>query len=333
MLDWMMLGVSGSVIPSYPDSGPGPKTLQFGNTSLGYFGEVTTAQLFTGREFINGAKAFVGNYDVAADSITNLWFKFFHNNKVIYISKIPLINTVSWEDLYKFGLVYGTMDNGKYPVAGSETWQYNPLIKNEGGRDWVLIPRMIKAMAADPYAALTSANYLGSEWTELLGRMTTGNNTPVSEKWGGFSGVDIKLGYELGMETQGSAPANTLYLAAATPSNFFSRTPMLKTGASSMVYRPVLQLANVADGLIPVDSIVTDSLGLKDLILYDVKIQSDSELNLGIMDIQFPNTINKPVLVTIDIDTASSAYMVTEVVANDETSTWGSFTISGSYTA
>lgn len=68
----LMQGSSGGIRPSYPNSGPGIKTLQYGDEQLGYFGEVTGAELFTANEFISLAKAYFGTRETVPDTMTQL---------------------------------------------------------------------------------------------------------------------------------------------------------------------------------------------------------------------------------------------------------------------
>lgn len=333
----IMQGNLGGVRPTYPNSGPGIKVLTYGDENIGYFGEVTSSELFTAAEFASKANAYFGTRDTAADTITQLWLKFFFKGKVLFIAKIPFNYAVMWEDVYKAGLMYGTQDNGKYPVTNAATWQYNPISKVEtGGKEWVFIPRTIKAVSSDPWSTLDNNAYLGSEWTELLGRVSVSTNTPVDEKWANFTltqlGMDTGGGarYPMGQETQASNIANAIYTGTGAAGGFFTRTAANKQTAN-LSWRPVLVLQNPADGVVPADSISTDSLGLPQIYMANLNPATQLETAFVPEDVYVANFPTKEILPTFSND-ASSALRATDVQSNEDTATWGSFTITGAYT-
>jgi len=333
----LMHGSLGGIRPTYPNSGPGIKTLQYGDEQLGYFGEVTGAELFTANEFINLTKAYFGARETAPDSMTQLWLKFFHKGKVIYIAKYPFIYAASWEDVYREGLLYGTQDNGKFPVSNAPTWQFNPLSKTEGGKEWTLVPRIMKGVNADPYYGLDNTTYTGSEYTELLGRVVDATNTPVVEKWTKFTfaalGLENSGGvrYSMLQETQASNSGYALYAGNGTTTGFFSRGAANKTTAN-LAYRPVLELLNAADMVIPAVDFTITSNGLPQITMAEFKQLPDSEITQRAEDLYVADFVSKEVLPTYSVD-SGSAFRIDEISANDETNQWGSFTITGSYTA
>lgn len=150
------------------NSGPGPKTLLAGDANLGYFGEVTDLQLFTPAQVAGQAGLFLGTDNPTAVSAANgnMWLKFIRNSVVIFIAKMPFRSNISWADLYAAGLVYGTRDSGKYPLA-TPKHQFIQMPKYEGPKLWVLKPRLITGYPADPS---TGGTVLTGEWNQLYGR-------------------------------------------------------------------------------------------------------------------------------------------------------------------
>lgn len=328
------LGGSRKTRPVYPDSGPGTKVLEFGNEEIGYFGEVTGAELFTASDFLNKVYALFGTRETGAMQLTNVWLKFFHKGKVIYIAKQPFIAGTNWNDIYNAGLVYGTQDNGKYP-ATTPVWQFNPLSKNDG-RDWVLIPRLFTGMGEDPYSVLDQTAYIGSEWTELLGRVADVTNTPVTEKWARFSVQDLGLvnsspfiRYAIAIETRVSNSADTLYMGSSA-AGYSNRNAFSKNNASSS-YRPVLVLHNPADGIIPVINLTGESFGLAQIEMAQGLVDF-SQYAIRPAKLMVEDFVSKFLLPSFSID-PTSAFAPRYISANNDSPEWGSFTISGSYVA
>ena len=109
MFEMMLMG-GGSQGIMYPNSGPGPKYLKRGDTTLGLFGELTDGALLTHPELKNQLGFYAGQLVPTND--TGLWFKMFVDGKVIFFPRYACVQGVSWSDLYANGLVYGTDDTG-----------------------------------------------------------------------------------------------------------------------------------------------------------------------------------------------------------------------------
>jgi hypothetical protein len=155
--------------------GPGPQELIDGNMTSGFFGEVSSYELFSGDElaFLTGVTEGTSqNSDIG-------WLKFAHNGKIKYIAKKSLRYSASWDHLYSRGLVYGTDDNGLAPRGDP----VNQLVKvKRAGSEFIV--RMMTGANADPFAASdplyrTDDMYQmdiggGSEWNELIYRASSG---------------------------------------------------------------------------------------------------------------------------------------------------------------
>lgn len=174
----LLLSTGGTTI-YISNSGPGPKALIGGNETLGYFGEVTDTQLFGISQVAGAGGLYQGTDHADLVQGANHWLKFIWNGKIIYIAKRPFRSNISWADIYAAGMVYGTRDAGKYPLA-TPKHQFVQMPKNEGEKVWVLKPRLIRGHSADPIAANDLGTYAG-EWGQLIGRCSValdGNITP-----------------------------------------------------------------------------------------------------------------------------------------------------------
>ena len=110
MLEAMLSSGTG-VKQTYPDSGPGPKTLKFGSPDLGYFGEVSASEVLSLSELRRQL-----NFWGGTDNTPNpTWIKMFSGGRVIYFPTQPLAVAMSWNILYAAGLVYGTDNTGVVP--------------------------------------------------------------------------------------------------------------------------------------------------------------------------------------------------------------------------
>lgn len=152
-----------------PVFGPGPQDLIGGDMINGFFGELTSQELFTNQEL---------DYELGFTQGTPMsdagFLKFARNNQIIYVQKRPMRYGISWDHIYSRGCVYGTNDNGLFP-RGTPTNQYRPLNKN----NFEFVPRLLTGAASDPidttnFDAVDSCTYdlgAGSEWNELIYRI------------------------------------------------------------------------------------------------------------------------------------------------------------------
>jgi hypothetical protein len=221
----------------FPNSGPGTKVLQFGTPTLGYFGEVSGAELFNGQDLVVKFQPTIG----AQNTWTGTqWFKFFRNNKVIYIARQPIMSSIGWNDIYNLGVAYGARGNGLYPV-GAGVEQFNPMKKFDGTRNWYLVPRLMTGVGVDPASGAVSD---GGEWNQLLGRIITGTNTGVASKWAnlavsyaGFAG-----GSQLSSLVLETNSANVAQCWNRGGSNDLTTISAFNKNSAAFQWRPVLEL-------------------------------------------------------------------------------------------
>lgn len=106
----------------HPDSGPG-SPFYVGDESVGYFGEVPQAEVFTMQDI----KAMVPSMTlISAQNAPYL--KFLYYGKVLFIKKMPGVS-VRWSDLYTAGMIYGP-DGKNNSLIRKEEEQVTVLKKN-----------------------------------------------------------------------------------------------------------------------------------------------------------------------------------------------------------
>lgn len=88
---------------TFSQSGPGPKTLIGGNMVLGFFGEVSATELLTTSEY----RALTGLTAGTDTAYPVVWLKFIVDNKIIYTTKQPMIDRISYNDLVSKKLIHG----------------------------------------------------------------------------------------------------------------------------------------------------------------------------------------------------------------------------------
>ena len=110
---------------------PGPRYMKAGNRDWGFWG-FTTPGMFPNIEplgvnaiFSNDALCeHLGLHTTGTNEYGNpVWMKFAWNGKILFVPLKPLRRSISWNQIYNAGCVYGTGDQGIVPPngrAGSE---------------------------------------------------------------------------------------------------------------------------------------------------------------------------------------------------------------------
>lgn len=171
MLEAMLTAAGGPIIQTFPDSGPGSKSLIAGDEEIGYFGEVSSTALIT----YLGLKTHLG-FSAGSVGPDVGWLKFIHKGVVKFLSKKACYWSVSWDALYAAGGVYGTNDLGKFPAAAAMN-QYKPFVVPDGTKSCTLVPKLLSGAPNDP-TGITAAdvtNY-NSEFSDLLYRIVPGTH-------------------------------------------------------------------------------------------------------------------------------------------------------------
>lgn len=231
----------------FPNSGPGRKTLKAGNEQIGYFGTLSSVELFQGWEVSSALGFTAGSVNKEAD---NIWMKFIYHGKFLFVCKEYTRYNLSWDDVYKAGAMYGLKGNGPYPVAGFAKDQWTVMVKEESGVaiPWKLVPRTIHGTSVDPYVGVdyTAFGFAeGNEHNDLIFRLLTDGansrpNTGIFEKWTGAElGISGNTNYGFIQETSVANVANSMVRG---PTGSTVNSPKATIGASTGGWRPVLEL-------------------------------------------------------------------------------------------
>lgn len=238
-------------------------------TDTGYFGEVSSTTLMTGDALASDIGLTAGTSQHSSEG----WLKFyvganadcnyykrlnsFAKPYVVYIAKKPYRHTVSWNDIYARGAVYGSDDTGVTPT-GTPTLQDASVTKS--GK--TLSVRLMTGVDTDPmdfYNKGCTANVAGkSEWNQLFYRIHTDIPTcpaadnydgglQVGANWASFTNSDVIVGsgdgrYTWTQETNSSSPTSRANRGGTRVSflpNYTSYNASLSSG-----WRPVLVLVS-----------------------------------------------------------------------------------------
>ncbi|MCY1280961.1 hypothetical protein D9M68_18740 [compost metagenome] len=194
---------------------PGPSVPIAGTLLNGFFGEVTQEELISYVELRNVSDTgLLGNY-IANDQAT--WLKFTVDGKVLFVSKSPIINSVSWNELDNSGVIDGSFElyaaDHKFKLKLLTGLQENASSLTAGG-EW---DSTILNVLAAPYGT--------AEWW---------NYTVADLGFGTGAGV-----YSYCLE---QSPGNITYAVGRGGSTGNVITQVIKTsGGSSWGWRPVLE--------------------------------------------------------------------------------------------
>lgn len=263
------------VVGTYPNSGPGTKTLRVGDTSAGYFGPVDASLLFTKKELLD--TLWQTGTPPAAYGSNEGWHKFFYQGQVIYMPAAHVAGYPTWSDLYANGLVYGTDDNGKYPKTPAVN-QSRLMLKKLPEGNFYLRPRLPKIDVNDPSTAdanNASWHRTGSEaWLMSL----LYNNGP----WGNATDVDWTPTW-LAQNSASVAPTSQTYQCSANLATFGR---VQKTTWTSSGWRPVLELVDPSTVVVP----LTDVTGKLPLVAQPVDFTAQQQLFISPLVPQSPDT-------------------------------------------
>jgi len=197
---------------------PGASTLAYGTSTIGFYGEVTTSQLITGDALASQIGLSAGSSQHSSEP----WLKYSIDGSVRYVAKKPYRYSLTWENIYQAGAVYGTGTNGTNPSGSART--QNATVSINGITYKV---QLMKGGNADPTANTSGYDVsagVGSEWNRLFYRIhstthTDTNTTTASEgsptPWVNYSDADLLMHYNYGNGTfcwtQETYGANSAY--------------------------------------------------------------------------------------------------------------------------
>lgn len=143
---------------------PGPNTLISGNSTTGFFGELTTNDFIDGITLANAISLTSGTVHKSFEG----WLKYSYNSKILYVSKNLFRLGSSFTSIYAVGAAYGTDDTGVYP-SGTPVIQ-NKRVTIQGFNFRV---RLIRGSNTDPhgsniYNVDAPTGVENSEWNRLI---------------------------------------------------------------------------------------------------------------------------------------------------------------------
>lgn len=210
------------------DAGPGPTELVCGDMKRGYFGIVAAALLFTTLEIAT----LLGLAAIGGAGGEGNWCKYILDGRIIYYPQADIRRTVSWNQIYSLGLVFGIDGTGPGDLGVPAVNQLR--IVSKGNNDFIVrLPR--SATYGSPYTI--PANWVGGSEAQLVMSATyTGGSNPTG--W-------------LGPTLAALRPTTTLDCwcqeytgpTAASPRGMISfNTGTRATHNTQYVFRPILEL-------------------------------------------------------------------------------------------
>lgn len=248
MLENLLINSPPVIHGSIGDPGPGPQTLIGGDETAGFYGKMPSAG------FING-NLLASEIGLTAGSSANPnvdWLKFASNGKVLYYPIRTFRTSVSWNDIYAVGAVYGDDTNGRYPPAGIPTRKQDATVVINGylfrvrlisiGPDGVDYSSSITTSSNDSPKPIPET----SEWGRLMPNVCSVVTPGMwGKKWASYTPA------ELGISSGAVCPinsygANTFYVGAYASNVKYPLLWILQSGKttkySNGMWRPILEL-------------------------------------------------------------------------------------------
>ena len=206
--------------------GPSVASLQYDPiTDTGYYGEVSSAQFYTGTQISTATGVTSGTLQNDAEG----WLKFYWHGQVLFIAKKTYRHSISWDSINAANAVYGV----NLGSAGKKT------ITHSGGTKYDV--KLMKGAIKDP----SPASGGGRQWNELLYRVCTGTETgQIGANWASFApNTDLGINSSNGSYTwcqEVYQPNTALRVSRGAASlSYFNYTPSSGT-STGYGWRPCL---------------------------------------------------------------------------------------------
>jgi hypothetical protein len=236
-----------------PNSGPGGQVPLIGDYEFGYFGELTTAELFTGTELCSLLNFNTATFNSLSDSM--VWYKIARKGRFLYIPAIPIRVTLSWSNLYDAGLIYGVNGSGPYNsgtprdqmrtvARGAHTFIVRTIRGASDGSNGLFT--MPATQATPPLEGINS------EWDDVmypLFSLVPSTQRVFNYANRSFGDLQANSYLTLSQERIDGNLANCLVRGTRTVglAGLSSLNSQAITLASSVGWRPVLELVNTAN--------------------------------------------------------------------------------------
>ena len=156
----------------FSTTGPGVQDIIRGNWELGYFGRVPVASMLSASALRTAVGAGAIGTAVPDANIT-YYYKFVRNGKILFYPAGAIITTVTWDQLYNLGLVYGTDDNGAYPAGAALTPTNQKKLVTIGGFSFLARCPKGSTLPTTTLVTTATADKENSEWDQTMGRVHT----------------------------------------------------------------------------------------------------------------------------------------------------------------
>lgn len=160
----------------FPETGPGPSTLQKGTWKEGYFGTVSQSDLFAPQELLIALNLGWSINGTAA--VNNPWHKFILDGKILFIPQLSMAST-TLAAIYDAGLMYGTDDTGSRPAGAGGMLSRPPVnqkktVMKNNLNYLVRLPKASTAPTTELLTDLTASDprWAEGEWNRTMGRMS-----------------------------------------------------------------------------------------------------------------------------------------------------------------
>lgn len=278
----------------FPESGPGSKLMLFGSLEAGYFGVVPESALFNKIAFYNAINDGI-TPDIAGAAIApetgGFYFKFAYKNRFIFVPSAPLMNNISWYDIYSKSAAYDAVrQNHLLPPGKEKVDQSQRIISvKEGSKLWQLKPRLPMAGNDDP-SEVIGYPYpnKGGEWYDLF-RHTTKLGPASTGAWDDKPQLGSPDHYEWILNTSAKAGglAGYFYIPKSQTGIEFS-----KLGATNSRWRPVFEVVNDLNLLQGVRYGGSQVTGRLPSIVLNIELPPATERLAGVINVK--GTIDAP---------------------------------------
>jgi len=154
------------VLAYMPYTGPGPQALLRGDWNFGYFGKLQMSDLFTTQE----CKNFVGTITTQTENTdaTMGWLKFVYKGKILFIASQALYSSITWELLYKAGVIYGNFPSADWAPTAKTSYGTIPQAKTVSKGDHSFVMRVPTSRAVMASTSGAAADQIGGEYDLIL---------------------------------------------------------------------------------------------------------------------------------------------------------------------
>jgi hypothetical protein len=225
----------------FTTTGPGPQQIVRGSWELGYFGRVPVADMISGSALRTAVGAGTIGSAIADSNIT-YYYKFVRNGKILFCPAGAILTTVTWDQLYNLGLVYGTDDNGAYPAGATVTPTNQKKLITVGAFSFLVrLPKGSTSATTDLVTSAT-ADKQGSEWDQTMGRInpnaTLAWNTSILQDDNTTIPATTQGTFTQHLSVATTTPKSALHRGAAT----IDSINLVAAASATYGYHPFLEL-------------------------------------------------------------------------------------------